>query len=973
MAYLRVTRFFDLKRVFPIAVLASVCIAGLPIFSLAAAASSNSHAKTSSWDDWFYSQRRYGLGQIPQDALLKAITQRNAMRPRTGFTTKDDSSGATPNQWVSLGPTVINSPVRGLISGRITSLAIDRTNPSTVYVAAAGGGVWKSVSRGSGWVPLTDSLPSLASGAVAVDPFSGEVWYGTGELDFCRDCYYGAGVYRSSDGGADWSRVSPDTFLSSPTSVIAFDPRNRGTLFIGRSTALWKSSDDGQTWQATLTGTITDFALDPADSTIAYAAVGNAMGDPQNGIYISADGGQTWSRMAGGLPDQSTIGRMALAIDPSVPSTVYALIAKSSDFTLNGLYRSRDGGNSWSIIPNLPPDVFMEDQFPVGLFNMSVAVDPKHSAVIYVGSSGLWKSSDSGSTWQDLQISEGQHAVVFDPSDLQTFYLINDSGVWKSSDAGQNFVDLNNSLAITQFQTIGLHPSNPNFAVGATQDNGTVLYSGGFAWDQGRLGDSGIAFFDNSNPQAIYATGHYFDLFRSDDGGKTWPLLNQSIDPQDRVQFYAPLVAVPGRRGSLYFGTQRVWGSGDGGDHWTALSGDLTESASGTISAFAVTPAAPQLLYAGTSTGLVKFSTNGGKSWVSTGALPNRFVTSIAIHPQIAQRVFVGLSGFGSGHVFRTDNNGAKWQDISQNLPDIPVNAVLVDALSPETVYVGTDIGVFVLGGDGSWSPLNQGLPNVIVLDLSQNPATGLVAATHGRGAFGLAQSGLAATAPRLDSLVNSASFIQGPVAPGMAASVFGSNLASSTLSVTNYFYLPLSLAGSTITVNGIPAPLSFVSPGRLDFQAPYGITGPVAQVTLNTPGGSASVRLGRADASPGITQTNGIPDIFHAGNVRVSDAAPAHAAEELVLYAQGLGAVSPAVDSGFPAPSDPPARTIIQPVVMVGGIQATVDFSGLVPGAIGTYQVNFVVPPGVSGPVPVVLGVGGGATSNVVMMTVGP
>ena len=155
-------------------------------------------AGRSSWDDWFYSQRRYGLGYIPEGALGKAIAQRNAMGQQTPYRPQAAASAPTSaSQWISLGPSVINSPARGLISGRIPSLAIDPTNPSTVYVAAAGGGVWKSANRGSGWVPLTDNLPSLSSGAVAVDPFSGEVWYGTGELDFCLDCYYGAGVFRS--------------------------------------------------------------------------------------------------------------------------------------------------------------------------------------------------------------------------------------------------------------------------------------------------------------------------------------------------------------------------------------------------------------------------------------------------------------------------------------------------------------------------------------------------------------------------------------------------------------------------------------------------------------------------------------------------------------------------------------------------------------------------------------------------------
>src|SRR5579885_3574007 len=200
------------------------------------------------WQKWFYSQRSYGLGYIPENALANAVAQRDTAARR--HYQKQDTVGAAASaaQWVSLGPSVINSPARGQVSGRLTSIAIDPINPANVYVASAGGGVWKSSNKGNGWIPLTDNLPSLASGAVAVDPFSSEVWYGTGELDFCRDCYYGAGVYRSPDGGVTWTRVAPDIFLSSATSLITFDPHNQGTIFMGRSSALWKSTDDGQTW-----------------------------------------------------------------------------------------------------------------------------------------------------------------------------------------------------------------------------------------------------------------------------------------------------------------------------------------------------------------------------------------------------------------------------------------------------------------------------------------------------------------------------------------------------------------------------------------------------------------------------------------------------------------------------------------------------------------------------------------------------
>ncbi|MBI1955167.1 MAG: hypothetical protein HYS38_02125 [Acidobacteria bacterium] len=958
-----------------------------PFFTLASGAELASTASDVAlkWEEWFYGQRLYGLGYIPQDALAKAVAQRDRASSGFGYKLQSYSQQSysraavtSPDRWFLLGPAGINSINNGLVSGRVTSLAIDTRNPSTVYAAAAGGGVWKSTNRGVRWSPISDHLASLASGAVAVDPFTGELWYGTGELNFCRDCYYGAGVYRTADGGSNWTRVNPESFLSTPTSIIAFDPKISGTLFIGRATALWKSTDSGQTWKTVLPGVITDFVFHPLDSSIAYAAVGNYTGSPDNGIYRTNDGGQTWTRLTAGLPPQSTMGRIALAVAPSSPSTVYALIARSSDFNLNGLYRSLDGGNTWTLLPSVPADLFTEEGEGQGLFNLVVAVDPRDEMVLYVGGLALWKSANHGATWQNLNLSAGlpedPRQIVFDPSDPQTFYLIGDSGVWRSSDGGQSFVNLNNTLAVTQFQTVGLHPTNPNQAVGGTQDNGTALYGGGLIWEQGRPGDSGAAFYDRADPQIIYAVARRLSLRRSVDGGKTFDLITQGLDPNDRVQFYPPFIADPSQPGTLYFGTQRVWQSLDRGDHWVASPEDLTGGgvSSATITALAVAPSAPYMLYAGTSNGRVQVSRDEGKSWSPAAPIPDRFVTSIAIHPEIPDRAIIGLSGFGTGHVFRTDNRGGHWQDISNNLPDIPVNAVLIDATAPDQVYVGTDIGVFRLASDGSWSALQQGMPNVIVLGLSQNPATGLlVAATHGRGVFGLALGELAASAPRITALLNAAGLEGTLLAPGMVTALSGSNLAEANTAPASP-PLPLSLADTSVVVNGVAAPLFFVSPTQINFQMPYESAGAMAEVTMRTASGTATLRVPQAAASPGIFQSGGAASILHGNGTQVSDVFPARGGEELVLLASGLGAVEPTVQTGYPAPFSPVARTMIPLVLRVAGLPAEVRSSALASGQVGLYQVNFVVPTGVSGKVPVVLEMNS-IPSNSVLLSIAP
>ncbi|MGH9783733.1 MAG: hypothetical protein ACRD88_06065, partial [Terriglobia bacterium] len=369
----------------------------------------------------------------------------------------------------------------------------------------------------------------------------------------------------------------------------------------------------------------------------------------------------------------------------------------------------------------------------------------------------------------------------------------------------------------------------------------------------------------------------------------------------------------------------------------------------------------------------VKVSRDGGRIWSPSAALPGRFVTSIAVHSLLAERAFVGLSGFGTGHVFRTENGGGSWEDISRDLPDIPVNAVLVEPLSPDRVFVGADIGVFVLSAEGSWAPLRQGLPNAVVLGLTQNPATGLlVAATHGRGAFALLLREPASTSPRIDSIVNAAGFENGPLAPGMTVALFGSHLAPVATAADAGSPLPSSLEGTSLTINGTPAPLFSVAPGEVTFLVPYDTAGPLAEVVLRSRTGEAAVQIALAATSPGIFLAGSDGSIYHGDNRRVWDFSPARPGEELVLYASGLGAVTPSVRAGLPAPSSAVARTNLLPRVRMGGQLAEIRFAGLTPSLIGIYQVNFIVPAGLSGRVPLVLE-SGGVLSNTVTLPVSP
>ena len=227
-------------------------------------------------------------------------------------------------------------------------------------------------------------------------------------------------------------------------------------------------------------------------------------------------------------------------------------------------------------------------------------------------------------------------------------------------------------------------------------------------------------------------------------------------------------------------------------------------------------------------------------------------------------------------------------------------------------------------------------------------------------------------TSPRIDSIVNAAGFENGPLAPGMAVTLFGSNLASAVTPAAAGIPLPSSLEGTTVTLNGAAAPMFAVAPGEVTFLVPYDVTGPLTDVILRSRTGEAAVQISLAAVSPGIFLAGPDGSIYHGDSRRVWDFSPARGGEELILYASGLGAVTPAVRAGLPAPSSPAARTDLAPRIRIGGQLVEIRFAGLTPSLIGIYQVNFVVPAGLSGHLPLVLE-SGSASSNTVTLPAVP
>jgi hypothetical protein len=725
-----------------------VVASGLGSMLLASPAAAQDDNPRLRWEH-FYQQRAYPFTVVPPLALDRARFDLLARWPNPFAAAPAPS--ATP--WQQIGPERIPSNITS--SGRLTAIAIHPTVPTTLYVGGAQGGVWKSVDDGATWVPKTDNECSLAMGSIAIDPVDPEIVYaGTGEQHFSGDSYYGCGVLRSDDGGTSWVHLGASVFANpdigrAKISRLLIDPNTAGspsttTVLVASDFGVYRSTNSGTTWTLVLDGTATDLVMDASNPLVWYAARWS------DGISKSIDGGVTWTPANTGFP-MVNVARVNLAGSPSDPQTLYASVQNSTSSQLLGIYRSANGAVSWTAA-NDNGGASCGSQC---WYDMTLAVHPTDPNTVFFGGISLFRSVNGGTTFEDVRgpIHVDQHTLVFDTANPNVLYVGNDGGVYRTLNATLQqlpvWETLNTTLSITQFYPgISLHPTDPNAAMGGTQDNGTLGYSGSADWLKLFGADGGYTAIDFDSPDTVYMETQWsisstlgYTTFggprRSDNGGVTWVRKVNGISTSDRALFIPPIEMDPNDPATLYFGTYRVYKTVDRADTWTAISPDLTNGRR--VSTIAIAERHPDVLYVGSSDGKVHRTSDGGANWVDvTTGIPPRFVRDIAIDPVDADVAYAVVSGFRSGHVFRTADGGATWQDVSGNLPDVPVNAVLIEPGTRDNIYIGTDLGAFVsTDAGGTWSPFNDGLPLVAVFDLTINPTSGLMlAGTHGRGMF---------------------------------------------------------------------------------------------------------------------------------------------------------------------------------------------------------------------------------------------
>lgn len=680
-------------------------------------------------------------------------------------------------------------------SGRVVGLAVHPNDRSHYYVAVASGGVWKTVNSGTTWTPLFDNEGSYSIGYVILDPKNPNVvWVGTGENNSQRSVGYGDGVYKSIDGGRTWQNMGLKA--SEHIGKIIIDPRDSDTVYVAAQGPLWgpggdrglyKTTDGGKNWTKILnisenTG-ITDIVQDPRNPDILVAASYQRRrhvwtlinGGPESALYRSTDGGKTWSRIRSGLPNDD-LGRIGLAMAPSDPDTIYAIIEAANK--QGGIFCSTDRGVTWE--KRNPFD--QQAQYYAHL-----VVDPVNKDRIYVMNVLIQVSNDGGRTLAPLGERHkhvDSHCMWIDPKN-PNYYLVGcDGGVYESFDRAANW-HFKANLPVTQFYDVTCDEAGPfYFVYGGTQDNNTLggpartPYNHGIAnqdWFVVVGGDGFQCRVDPKDPNIVYAEYQYGGLVRYDrrTGQRVFiqPQPGKG-EPPLRWNWDSALIISPHSNTRLYFAANRIFRSDDRGDSWTSISPDLTRqldrdklavfgkiqpvdavakhlstSFYGNIVALAESPKKEGLIYAGTDDGLIQVTEDGGKSWFKVekfAGVPDRtYVSRIICSQHEANVVYASFDNHKNAdfkpYLLKSTDFGRTWTSLAADLPERgSVLAIAEDHVDPKLLFCGTEFGLYVSNDGGQkWVRIRGGLPTIAVKDLAiQKQMNDLVVGTFGRGIY---------------------------------------------------------------------------------------------------------------------------------------------------------------------------------------------------------------------------------------------
>ena len=682
------------------------------------------------------------------------------------------------------------------MSGRVTTIDVDLSNPERIFVGTASGGVWLSENGGISWRPLFDDQPLSAVGAVAINQNNpAEIWVGTGEGNPRNSHNYGEGIFKSIDGGKTWTRTGLENTRLIHRIIIHPDDPN--TVYVGAMGSAWgessdrgfyKTTDGGKTWRKTLyinesTG-IADLVVDPTNPNKLVAAMWEFgrkpwtfnSGGEGSGLYISYDGGENWTERTAedGLP-KGMLGRMGLAIAPSEPHIIYALVEAEK----NVLLKSEDGGDKWKQVAdkNIGNRPF---------YYADIFVDPLNENRIFNLWSVVSKSEDGGKTFETILpfqpysgVHPDHHAFWVHPTNPDYMIEGNDGGLNISRDRGKTWRFVEN-LPLAQFYHINYDMEIPYNVYGGMQDNGSwkgpayVWKRGGILnqdWQELYFGDGFDVMVRPDNTRYVYAMsqGGNMSYIDTETGQNRYikPVHPEGIDL--RFHWNAGLAQDPFNDCGVYFGSQFLHKSTDCGQSWEIISPDLTTNdtlkqkqyESGgltiddtnaenhtTIIAVAPSPVDEKVIWVGTDDGNVQVTKDGGETWTNTasrltGARANSWIPQIVVSEKNAGEAFVIVNDYRRNDfrpmAYHTTDYGATYRRIAdENNVKGHALAIAQDPEVPNLLWLGTEYGLyFSINGGNAWTKWDVDLPSAPVRDLKIHPREGdLIIGTFGRAAY---------------------------------------------------------------------------------------------------------------------------------------------------------------------------------------------------------------------------------------------
>ncbi len=685
----------------------------------------------------------------------------------------------------SIGPAIMG--------GRVDDVAVVESDPRVIYIAAAAGGILKSVNGGASWQPVFDNEDVGTIGDLAIAPSDPSiVWAGSGEPNNRQSSSWGKGIYKSMDAGQTWTHMG----LTNTQSIgrVVIHPADPNIVYVAALGHLWgpnkergvyKTTDGGVTWKQVLfinedTG-VSDIAMDPQSPNILYAAAyerrrtvwGYNGGGPGSGLYRTVDGGAHWTKLTKGLPQDGNTGRCAVAVYGKNPNIVYALVEDAH----GGIFRSEDRGVTWTRMSGTNPRPSYYSQ---------IRIDPNNPDKVWVLGAPLYYSEDGGRTFREdrwQKIHSDFHAFWIDPTDSEHMIAGCDGGINITFDGGRTW-DYDDNVPLGQFYEIAFDMQKPYHICGGLQDNfswcgpSANLVASGITnddWYNVGGGDGFDTKIDLGDPNIVYTESQDGNLLRRDlrtgESRSLRPLEENDKVPRYRFQWNSPVVLSSHDPHTLYYGGNFLFKSTDRGDSWQRISPDLTTgvdrdkltilgklpdknmlSRNDGVEQFpcattvAESPVRAGVLWVGTDDGNLQVTRDDGKTWSNVvGRIPGlrkgAYVAKVEASFRDAGTAYAAFDNHRSDdfsiYLYMTRDFGQTWTAIDKGIPEDAgsVHVVREDPANPNLLFAGTEFGLFVSFDRGaSWQRMKNGIPPVPVFDIHVQPREhDLILGTHGR------------------------------------------------------------------------------------------------------------------------------------------------------------------------------------------------------------------------------------------------